>query len=67
MVIAPGHQRRIQAGILSWGQDIDHETAPFQCNLAYQVPRAASEATTSAGRRSSACARRSIRDAPRSR
>ena len=35
MVIAPGHQRRIQAGILSWGQDIDHETAPFQCNLAY--------------------------------
>ena len=39
MVIAPGHQRRIQAGILSWGQDIDHETSPFQCNLAYQVPR----------------------------
>ena len=39
MVIAPGHQRRIQAGILSWGQDVDHETAPFQCNLAYQVPR----------------------------
>ena len=38
-VIAPGHQRRIQAGILSWGQDIDHETLPFQCNLAYQVPR----------------------------
>ena len=38
-VIAPGHQRRIQAGILSWGQDIDHETVPFQCNLAYQVPR----------------------------
>ena len=39
MVIAPGHQRRIQAGILSWGQDMDHETTPFQCNLAYQVPR----------------------------
>ena len=39
MVIAPGHQRRIQAGIVSWGQDIDHETVPFQCNLAYQVPR----------------------------
>ena len=39
MVIAPGHQRRIQAGILSWGQDRDHETVPFQCNLAYQVPR----------------------------
>ena len=40
MVIAPGHQRRIQAGILSWGQDMDHETVPFQCNLGYQVPRA---------------------------
>ena len=39
MVIAPGHQRRIQAGILSWGQDMDHETVPFQCNLGYQVPR----------------------------
>ena len=38
-VIAPGHQRRIQAGILSWGQDMDHETVPFQCNLGYQVPR----------------------------
>ena len=39
MVTAPGHQRRIQAGIMSWGQDIDHETVPFQCSLAYQVPR----------------------------
>ena len=39
MVIAPGHQRRIQAGIISWGQDVDHETVPFQCHLAYQVPR----------------------------
>jgi aminomethyltransferase len=38
-VIAPGHQRRIQAGILSWGQDMDNETVPFQCNLGYQVPR----------------------------
>ena len=38
-VIAPGHQRRIQAGIISWGQDVDHETVPFQCHLAYQVPR----------------------------
>ena len=25
MVIAPAHHRRIQAGILSWGQDLDHE------------------------------------------
>jgi aminomethyltransferase len=39
MVIAPAHHRRIQAGILSWGQDLDHETSPFQVNLSYQVPR----------------------------
>jgi len=39
MVTAPAHHRRIAAGILSWGQDVDQETLPFQCNLAYQVPR----------------------------
>ncbi|WP_349371673.1 glycine cleavage T C-terminal barrel domain-containing protein [Salinarimonas sp.] len=39
MVIAPAHHRRIAAGILSYGQDVDSETLPFQCNLAYQVPR----------------------------
>lgn len=38
-VIAPAHHRRIAAGILSWGQDLDAETSPFQVNLAYQVPR----------------------------
>ena len=38
-VIAPAHHRRIAAGILSWGQDLDQETLPFQCNLGYQVPR----------------------------
>ncbi|SFP15075.1 glycine cleavage T C-terminal barrel domain-containing protein [Tranquillimonas alkanivorans] len=38
-VIAPGHHRRIAAGILSWGQDMDAETSPFQVNLAWQVPR----------------------------
>ena len=38
-VIAPAHHRRIAAGILSWGQDLDAETLPFQCNLGYQVPR----------------------------
>ena len=38
-VIAPAHHRRIAAGILSWGQDLDQEVCPFQCNLAYQVPR----------------------------
>lgn len=39
MVIAPAHHRRIAAGILSWGQDMDVETNPFQVNLGYQVPR----------------------------
>ncbi|MDC0073809.1 aminomethyl transferase family protein [Alphaproteobacteria bacterium] len=39
MVIAPAHHRRIAAGILSWGQDADFETSPFQCNLGYQIPR----------------------------
>ena len=39
MVIAPAHHRRIAAGILSWGQDMDAETLPFQCNLGYQIPR----------------------------
>ena len=38
-VIAPAHHRRIAAGILSWGQDMDAETSPFQVNLGYQVPR----------------------------
>ncbi len=37
MVTAPPHCRRIQAGILSWGQDMDHQHNPFQCNLGYQV------------------------------
>ena len=39
MVTAPAHHRRIAAGILSWGQDMDQETLPFQCNLGYQVAR----------------------------
>ena len=39
MVTAPAHHRRIAAGILSWGQDMDQETLPFQCNLGYQIPR----------------------------
>jgi len=38
-VTAPAHHRRIAAGILSWGQDMDAETSPFQVNLGYQVPR----------------------------
>jgi glycine cleavage system aminomethyltransferase T len=38
-VTAPAHHRRVAAGILSWGQDMDNETLPFQVNLGYQVPR----------------------------
>jgi glycine cleavage system aminomethyltransferase T len=38
MQVAPAHHRRIAAGILSWGQDMDHETSPFQVNLGFQVP-----------------------------
>jgi aminomethyltransferase len=38
-VIAPAHHRRIAAGILSWGQDMDMENSPFQVNLGYQIPR----------------------------
>lgn len=36
-VIAPGHIRRIEAGILSHGQDMDSETNPYQVGLAWQV------------------------------
>ena len=36
-VTPPSHCRRIQAGILSWGQDMDNQHNPFQCNLGYQV------------------------------
>jgi len=36
--IGPAQHRRIAAGILSWGQDMDHETSPFQVNLGYHVP-----------------------------
>jgi glycine cleavage system aminomethyltransferase T len=36
-VIAPGHIRRIEAGILSYGQDMDIETNPYQVGLDWQV------------------------------
>merc|ERR1712039_1076788 len=36
-VIAPGHHRRIEAGLLSYGQDIDIETNPFECGQGWQV------------------------------
>lgn len=36
-VIAPGHHRRIEAGILSYGQDIDIEVNPYECGQGWQV------------------------------
>jgi glycine cleavage system aminomethyltransferase T len=36
-VIAPSHVRRIEAGILSYGQDMDIETNPFEVGLDWQV------------------------------
>ncbi len=36
-VIAPGHHRRIEAGILSWGQDIDEEMNPYEVGFGWQV------------------------------
>ena len=36
-VIAPGHARRIEAGILSYGQDMDIESNPFEVRLGWQV------------------------------
>ena len=36
-VIAPGHHRRIEAGILSWGQDMDAEVNPYEVGLGWQV------------------------------
>jgi len=35
-VIAPGHHRRIEAGLLSYGQDIDIETNPYECGQGWQ-------------------------------
>jgi aminomethyltransferase len=36
-VIAPGHIRRIEAGIQSYRQDMDIETNPFEVRLGWQV------------------------------
>ncbi len=36
-VIAPGHIRRLEAGILSYGQDMDIETNPFEVGLDRRV------------------------------
>ena len=36
-VIAPGHHRRIEAGLMSYGADIDIETNPYECGMGWQV------------------------------
>ncbi len=36
-VIAPGHIRRLEAGILSYHADMDHNTNPFEVGLDWQV------------------------------
>jgi aminomethyltransferase len=36
-VIAPSHIRRLEAGILSYGQDMDIENNPFEVRLGWQV------------------------------
>merc|ERR1719473_608263 len=37
VISAPGHHRRIEAGILSYGQDIDIEVNPYECGQGWQV------------------------------
>jgi len=36
-VIAPGHHRRIEAGLMSYNQDIDIEVTPYECGMGWQV------------------------------
>lgn len=36
-VIAPGHHRRIEAGLMSYNQDIDWEVNPYECGMGWQV------------------------------
>ena len=36
-VIAPSHIRRLEAGILSYGQDLDIENNPYEVRLSWQV------------------------------
>ena len=36
-VIAPSHIRRLEAGILSYGQDMDIENNPYEVRLGWQV------------------------------
>jgi len=36
-VITPGHHRRIEAGLMSYGADVDIEVNPYECGLGWQV------------------------------
>jgi glycine cleavage system aminomethyltransferase T len=38
-VIAPGHIKRLETGILSYGQDMDAETNPYECRLGWLIDR----------------------------
>jgi glycine cleavage system aminomethyltransferase T len=38
-VIAPSHIKRLETGILSYGQDMDHETNPYECRLGWLIDR----------------------------
>ena len=42
-VIAPSHIRRLEAGILSYGQDMDIENNPYEVRLGWQVDLSKSE------------------------
>jgi glycine cleavage system aminomethyltransferase T len=35
--IAPSHVRRIEGGFLSWGNDIDHDTNPFEVGYGFEA------------------------------
>ena len=65
-VIAPGHQRRIQAGILSWARTWTRKPCRSSATWGTRF-RAGSRATTSARQRSSACGTRSPPGGRRSR
>jgi len=36
-VITPGHHRRVEAGLMSYGADADIEVNPYECGLGWQV------------------------------
>jgi glycine cleavage system aminomethyltransferase T len=38
-VIAPSHIKRLETGILSYGQDMDAETNPYECRLGWLIDR----------------------------